>query len=197
MVDFHPNPEHQRGTLAAMAEAITSAGGAGISLRETTPMAQIGLRGPGTDGVFAEAVNRAFGLDLPAACRFSAGMARQLLWFGPDEWLLIAQNDPPPGLLAALNDALAGRHCQITDLSHNRVRLELSGLHAPEVLAKGCLLDLHDSQFPTGTCVGTTIAGCQVFLLRTGDEPSYEILVRNSFSRHLTAWLIDAMAEFA
>lgn len=201
MVDFHPDRTYLRSPLLPLHPVMADTGAAAtVRLEETTPQSQIGLRGEGTDAVFAEAIRAATGLDLPAAGRFAPGGGRQILWLGPSEFLLTADNDPPPDLLAALEKALEkardGQLAAVVDLSHNRVRLTLSGPNARDVLEKGCLLDLHPRGFTPGQCVGTVLAGCQIFLMQTDDTPTYQLLVRNSFSRHLTHWLLDAMVEF-
>ena len=74
--------------------------------------------------------------------------------------------------------------------------LALSGARAREVLMKGCRLDLHPRAFAPGACMQTALAKANVILHRTGDEPAYEITVRNSFSVYLATWLLDAMAEY-
>jgi sarcosine oxidase, subunit gamma len=107
--------------------------------------------------------------------------AGDVLWLGPDEWLVLGgrEEDYP--------DAAA-----TVDVSANRVVLELAGDDVEDVLSHGCSLDLHASVFGAGRCAQTLLAKAQVILHRT-DPTSFRILVRPSFLPYLRAWLEDAI----
>jgi sarcosine oxidase, subunit gamma len=106
-----------------------------------------------------------------------------VLWLGPDEWLVFgAREEDYPDAAAAV------------DVSANRVCFELVGDDAEDVLAQGCSLDLHPSVFPPGRCAQTLLARAQVILHRT-DATTFRILVRPSFSNYLLAWLEDALTS--
>ncbi|TDV57381.1 sarcosine oxidase subunit gamma [Actinophytocola oryzae] len=117
----------------------------------------------------------------PAANTAIRWEEHDVLWLGPSEWLVL---DGPP--LELPNGV---------DVSANRTTIELSGPHARDILEKGCTLDLHPRSFSAGNCAQTTLARTQVILWQTTDEPTYHLLVRNSFAHYLAAWLTDAAAE--
>jgi len=104
-----------------------------------------------------------------------------VLWLGPDDWLVLGgrEGDFPEAAAAV-------------DVSANRVVLELSGRDAADVLARGCSLDLHPSVFSPGRCAQTLLARAQVILVRD-DLETFRILVRPSFAGYLRAWLQDAI----
>jgi sarcosine oxidase subunit gamma len=109
--------------------------------------------------------------------------AGDVLWLGPDEWLLVGgrEQDYP--------DASAA-----VDVSANRVCFELTGDDVEDVLAQGCSLDLHPSVFAPGRCAQTLLAKAQVILHRT-DRETLRIFVRPSFAPYLRSWLEDAFTS--
>jgi len=136
-------------------------------LREVELDAQVSVRGEPQPG-------------FPTEPNTSAG---DVLWLGPDEWLVLGgrEEDYP--------DAAA-----VVDVSANRVCLELSGDDVEDVLAQGCTLDLHPSVFASGRCAQTLLARAQVIPHRTSEE-SFRIFVRPSFAPYLRAWLEDALTS--
>ncbi len=68
---------------------------------------------------------------------------------GPDEWLLIAEDDEA-GLGAKLEAALAGVPHSLVDVSHRRCAIELAGAGAARLLNAGVPLDLDLAAFPVG-----------------------------------------------
>jgi sarcosine oxidase subunit gamma len=110
--------------------------------------------------------------------------AGDVLWLGPDEWLVVgAREEDYPGAAAAV------------DVSGNRVCLELAGDRVEDVLAQGCSLDLHPSVFAPGRCAQTLLAKAEVILHRTAPD-TFRIFVRPSFAPYVRAWLADAGATF-
>lgn len=138
------------------------------------------------DGVAA--AGEALGAPLPLEPNTVAGQA---LWLGPDEWLVVSDEEPPGPLEAALA-ALPG--VTVVDLSANRRVLELRGGEAADLLAGGCALDLHPRAFGPGRCAQTLLAGVPVILWQV-EADAYRVLVRPSFAPYLAAWLADATAE--
>jgi sarcosine oxidase subunit gamma len=123
------------------------------------------------------------GADLPEPCTFTSGDTFDLLWMGPDEYLVLG----PP--LSRESGVLA-----VTDVSAQRVTVRLTGSHARDVLAHGCSIDLDPSVSPPGTCVQTLFARTGIVLM-VRDE-GFTILVRQSFANYFTAWLADASLEY-
>jgi sarcosine oxidase subunit gamma len=108
---------------------------------------------------------------------------RDVLWLGPDEWLVVAEPEAAPAIASDLEDALAGHHHSILDVSANRIVFELvDGL---ETLSSGCGLDLHPSRWTPGMCAQTLFGGAQV-ILHQRDERTTRIFVRPSFVDYVT-----------
>lgn len=136
------------------------------------------------------------GAKLPAVCgSISRHGAHNILWLGPDEWLVVSQMYRGV-LVPALTDAVAGAHATVVDVSANRTLLELSGSAARSVLQKGCPMDLHPRSFRTDAAVATTLARVPLLLWHLGPN-AYRLLPRSSFADYVARWLLDAMREFS
>ncbi|WP_084144618.1 sarcosine oxidase subunit gamma [Amycolatopsis jejuensis] len=165
------------GRLADLAPAV---------LAEERPfLSQLNLRVRAGHEVVADVL----GVPLPEPCTFAAG-AGDVLWLGPDEYLVI---DAPEGTEAALREAVAVG--AVTDVSAQRTAVHLAGPAARDVLAHGCAIDLHPSVSPPGTCVQTLFARTGIILM-VREAGEYTVLVRQSFAPYFAAWLADAAVEY-
>ena len=152
-------------------------------VREIDGLSLAVLRGGGAE--FRAAVAAVLGFALPETPnRAAAGGA---LWLGPDEWLLVSDEDRT----GTLEAALAGQHCAIVDVSEARAVLELSGPGATEVLAAGCRLDLEPLR--PGSCAQTALARAHV-LLEPRAGGVWRLYVGRSFAAYARAWIEDAIA---
>lgn len=155
-----------------------------------------------TDADAASAVGATLGVDLPGApCTFTRGTGShgdvEVLWMGPDEYLILAQPGIQLAVEKALREALGESRGAVVDVSAQRTALALSGPRVRDVLAHGCSVDLHPSAAPTGTCVQTLLAQTGIVLLiRDADRDEFGVLVRSSFAAYFAAWLIDASLEY-
>ena len=187
-----------RSPLASLADALAQVSAEGVTLSERTDRARFNLRLDPKDADALTATGAVLGGSLPRTPNTAANTVNGtiLLWLGPDEWLINGPATEGAALEETLRGRLAGRHHALCDVSAMYVTLALSGPRAREVLMKGCRLDLHPRAFSSGACVQTALAKANVILHQTGDEPAYEITVRNSFAHYLATWLLDAMAEY-
>ena len=187
-MDWHP--------LNTMGAAMAGGGGKGVRLTVLPNRAQLTLRGRMADRGFAEAIAAALGAPPPVdANTWIAGSdGWRLIWLGPDEWLAMGPDGAQDAMEATLRAAQPDDPwAAITDTSHTMTGLGLSGPAARDVLAAGCALDLHPRAFGPGRSAQTHLAKTRMLFLQTGDDPTYEIWVRNSFARYTAEWLIDAI----
>ena len=183
--------------LGLEARASAVAGDAGVTLRESPMRGFLVLRGDAAGAEFRGAVEAVLGLEPPVEP--STAVRRRdvsMLWLGPDEWLVVTPDRRLQRIERALRDALEGRHAALTDVSHSRTVVVLSGPHAREVLAKGCTLDLHPRVFGPGRCAQSRLAKCQALIHQTTEAPEFEIHVQRSFAQYAWTWLEDAGQEF-
>jgi len=167
--------------------------GRACSLAEIPFVDMLNLRGDAGDARFAKAVIDVTGMHLPTTSNTaSIDPQRQLLWLGPDEWLLKLRDRQGEAVAAALQQALSGVHGAVVDVGHGFTTLLLQGPGSIDLLARGCPLDLHPRAFPTGALAQSHIAkaGATVLCLYAGIQ--YEITVRRSFADYLVRWLCEA-----
>ena len=112
---------------------------------------------------------------------------RDVLWLGPDEWLVVGDADDETAIAEGLASAIEG-HRSIVDVSANRIVFDLEdGLSA---LSTGCGLDLDPSRWQPGMCAQTMFGQAQV-ILHQRDERTTRVFVRPSFAGYLEG-LLDA-----
>ncbi|MEU2422525.1 sarcosine oxidase subunit gamma family protein [Streptomyces sp. NPDC007851] len=169
---------------------------AGIRVRELPHLTQLTLRvRPGSAA--ARAVETCLGVPLPGPVRAELAGDVEVLWMGPDEWLLVAPDGRADDLLARLRSAVGDEFATVTDVSAQRTTLALSGHLVRAVLAQGCAVDLDPRVTPAGSCPTTLLAQAPVTLVVRDDAaaPDVRLLVRASFAAYLAAWLVDACTE--
>jgi sarcosine oxidase subunit gamma len=176
--------------LADRTRPIGGSDHAGIVLAEKTGLSLVNLRGAGE--AFLARVEGTLGVRPPDAPNtVTATDAVSILWLGPDEWLVVAEDGDSTGVCAKLEKALAGVHRAVVDLSDNYAVIALSGHAATWVLAKGWSQDLHPSVFKAGQCSQGMLSHAQIVLEKTGDE-HFRLYTRPSFAAYLWDWLVDA-----
>ncbi len=109
-------------------------------------------------------------------------------WAGADQYYIY--NAPYTELKQQL-EGLAS----LTDQSHGRVVLRISGPKSRAVLAKGTAVDLHESKFPIGKSALTQMAHVSVHLTRSGDN-EFTLSVFRGFSESFWQWLVSQAGEF-
>ncbi|MET1012432.1 MAG: sarcosine oxidase subunit gamma family protein [Actinomycetota bacterium] len=125
----------------------------------------------------------------PAANTVTTWEGRDVLWLGPDEWLVVDQPDDVMTIVRELEEALAGNHHSVLDVGANRIVYELhNGL---ERLATSCGLDLDPSRWLPGMCAQTLFGQAQV-ILHQRDERRTRVFVRPSFAGYFADLLATA-----
>jgi len=164
-----------------------------VSLGETPLMDMLNLRGNPADPAFSGAVHTVTGLALPVVANTaSMGADRQMLWLGPDEWLLQCPIGQGAALEATLRQALAGQHFSVVNVGHGNTVLRIQGPGAADLLSRGCPLDFHASVFAAGQVAQSHISRANATILCRQAGSHYEITVRRSFADYLFRWLCAA-----
>lgn len=152
------------------------------------------IAGPSSAGL-ERATKRLLGFDLPRKPAAVLSDTHGVVWSGPDQWLLLARKR------ASFSDLLAllSTDAAVSDQSHARAALRLSGKRIREVLAKGSMVDIHPAAFPVGAAASTSFAHVGVQFWRTEDGPDgpvFEILVARSMAGSFWSWFAASAAEF-
>ncbi|MCS3765955.1 MULTISPECIES: sarcosine oxidase subunit gamma [Bradyrhizobium] len=177
------------------AEQIGADGEAGVTLLISNDLQLATLiTRPDSSGL-QRLTKQLIGLDLPQTSSAALTPTHGLVWSGPDQWLLIARQRAGFSDLLGLLSAEAA----VSDQSHARAAMTVSGKRVREVLAKGSMVDLHSKVFPVGATVLTSFAHVNVQLWRTedgSDGPVFEILVPRSMAGSFWSWFVASVAEF-
>jgi sarcosine oxidase, subunit gamma len=165
-----------RSPLADRAEDLAAVGAVEVGF-----LAKVNLR---VDPALAARL--AFALP-PAPNTWRLAGGREVLWLGPDEWLMVAEPASAPAILEELERALEGVHHAVVDVSADRAVVELTGDNRMDLLTRGCGLDLHPRSWRDGMCAQTLLARVPVLLQER--EHATRVFVRPSFAGHLVDWL--------
>ncbi len=162
-------------------------------LRERPFLDLVNVRGELSDPAFVSAFERVVGCRPPAAPNTVARSADyDVLWLGPDEWLVRSVVPVQTGVLEAkLAEAVQGSYAAAVDVGSGYTVVEISGNCTREVLARGCPLDLHPRMFRPGQCAQSHYFKASIVLIPTGDD-TYEIVVRRSFADYFIRIMLDA-----
>jgi len=180
-----------------MSAPVMALGGAAfegvVSVRELAPRTMISLRGELASAKMAAAVKNAAGLAVPGRLGAVFGDETAALWMSPDELLLIAPRARQEAALAAAEQALAGSHHLVADVSDARTafRLEGEGAHIRDVLAKLSPADVHPESFPPGTVRRTRLAQVPAAFWM-GDDASAEVVAFRSVAAYVFGLLKTA-----
>ncbi len=178
--------------------------GRGCLLAEQAFMDVLILRGDAMDERFALAVASATGLALPMQANTAAVQdTRQLIWLGPDEWMLkdagtealAAGTGIDSRLATALRAVLSqypGLHHSVVEVGSGYTTLSLQGPGAADLLARGCPLDLHPRAFSADAVAQSHVARAPVLIRCLRESGGFEVTVRRSFAAYLFHWLCEA-----
>ncbi|MBU9208559.1 sarcosine oxidase subunit gamma [Burkholderia multivorans] len=169
-----------------------------FTLRERPFLDLVNVRGELSDPAFVSAFERVVGCRPPAEPNTVARSADyDVLWLGPDEWLVRSNGPVQAGVLEAqLAEAVQGSYAAAVDVGSGYTVVEISGERVRDVLARGCPLDLHPRVLKPGQCAQSHYFKASIVLIPTGDD-SYEIVVRRSFADYFVRIMLDAAAPLA
>ena len=103
----------------------------------------------GQSPALSAALEKTYKMALPATGAAALAGENRLLWFGHNQYLLISQNPPEPGI---------AKYAAMTDQSDAWTVLRLEGPLAAAALAHHCPLDLRPSHFGLGQTARAPVA---------------------------------------
>jgi len=113
----------------------------------------------------------------------------------PGQWMLFA-NSGADGSFQRLLEKQIGKTGYVSEQSHSRAIIRISGDKCLDVLAKECRLDLHPSAADVGFCAQTTMAGIGVMMHKLDDDPTFDLVIFAGFADSFWHWIVQASAEF-
>ena len=168
-------------------------GGAGVVLTETRPGSIVQLAAwPGAEGDLMAAIKVVSGLALADGA--GAGVAEKTkaaFGFAPGKFLVVDQEE---GVGHAYEKAVGVDTGVVTDLSHGRTAIRVSGPKAEWVLAKFFAIDFAVAAFPVGSGISTAHHDIFAQIQRTGAD-AFDLYVFRSFARSFWTALCHASEE--
>ncbi|PZV35772.1 sarcosine oxidase subunit gamma [Mesorhizobium kowhaii] len=171
---------------------------AGISLTEIRnfDLIQVMAR-RGKAAELANAAKGRFGVAAPNAPKAVQSQDATLIWSGPDQFFVLSKGGKHT--MGTLAPALSGP-ASLSDQSHARALISISGAKARTMLAKLSSIDVHPAEFPVGAAAATSMDHTSVTLWRGGDRPDgqavFNLLVFATFAESLWHTMLDAAAEY-
>ena len=116
----------------------------------------------------------------------------RILWNGPKNWLLVSTKKD---LLKNISEAFKEQDFAITDLSHSRAIIEISGQDVKEVLKKGCPFNFNILE--KNNSINSTYNGIAFTVDVIDDNPfKVRIFTLRSFGESLYHSITDSSLEF-
>lgn len=138
----------------------------------------------------------ALGLTAPAEVGDRVGDGQPRAYrLRPDQLFISTAPGQEEATLAALMAAAGDELITVTDVTHGRAQLRLSGTRATEVLSRLCALDLDDTRFPNATARQTSVAKTTQLVIRddlSDGRPSYQLIGARSLGVYLWTTLLEA-----
>ncbi|WP_321855272.1 sarcosine oxidase subunit gamma [Paraburkholderia tropica] len=173
-------------------------GSKAFAMREQPFRDLVNVRGELSDAAFVEAFERTVGCRPPAAPNTVARSANyDVLWLGPDEWLVRSSAPVRAGVLEAkLAPEIGECYAAAVDVGSGYTVVEVEGTRVRDVLSRGCPLDLHPSLFKPGQCAQSLYFKASIVLIPV-EADRYELVVRRSFADYFCRIMLDAAASLA
>jgi len=175
-----------------------AAGEAGVSLTEIRNFDLVQVmarRGKAAD--MTNAAKSRFGVAAPETPKAVQISDAVLIWSGPDQFLVLSKGGKHA--MADLGQAFASS-ASLSDQSHARVLISISGAKARAMLAKLSSIDLHPAAFPVGAAAATSMDHTSVTLWRGSDRADglavFNVLVFATFAESLWHTMLDSAAEY-
>lgn len=173
-------------------------GDAGVALTEIRnfDLVQVMAR-RGKAAEMSKAAKARFGVDAPEMPKAVSTADATLIWSGPDQFFALSKGGKHgTGALAQTFASSAS----LSDQSHARALISVSGARARTMLAKLSSIDLHPDAFPVGAAAATSMDHTSVTLWRGADKPDgqavFNVLVFATFAESLWHTMLDSAAEY-
>lgn len=167
-----------------MSEAVTALNGAHfadgiVEVREVQLLGMITLRADLTDKTVQKAALLGRGTTMPQAGEALIDGDSGVAWMSPDEVLILCPYARVTEELDALQKALGKTHALAVNVSDARASFQVKGLHARDVLAKLCPINLSTDAFGSGRFRRTRMAQVPAALWLAEDDALQIICFRS------------------
>ena len=188
------NSQEQSYSPLSQKEKITSNN---IGLQQIEFLGKLNLRLQEDDAEVRQIVEEYLNYNLPKiAGEVTGNNETRVLWLGPNEYLILCENEKKDNIINELNISLTNSFYSIVDVSDYYLTMRLSGPKSIDVLTKACPLNFEQTLTKGNTCAQSYISKATVLIDRLSDDLVFDISVRWSFADYLWDWLADSSNEF-
>ncbi|QPC94276.1 sarcosine oxidase subunit gamma [Mesorhizobium sp. INR15] len=175
-----------------------ASGEAGVSLTEIRNFDLVqAMARRGKSAEMVKAAQGRFGVAAPETPKAINVADATLIWSGPDQFFVLSKGGRHG--IDALGQMFS-LSASLSDQSHARVLISISGTKSRAMLAKLSSIDLHAAAFAIGAAATTSMDHTSVTLWRGNDgvdgQAVFNLLVFATFGESLWHMMLDAGAEY-
>ena len=163
-----------------------------IDIKELPFVKKINLRLNPNNKDCVSSCSEILGTMLPAkANTYSANaINKKVIWLGPDEWLIVSDDDN--AFLKLLNKT-RNLETNVTDVSENRTIIRIRGKYIYVLLSKFLVLDLEKNLSTNSSCAQTLFVKVPVLLVRNHHDgtPEIDIFANRSHANYIYNLIVD------
>ena len=163
-----------------------------IQIQELPFVKKINLRLDPNDKICVSSCSKILDTVLPTkANTYSKNTINEkIIWLGPDEWLIVSDDD----VFLKLLNKIGNLEASVTDVSENRTIIRISGRDVNVLLSKFLVLDLEKNLSTDLSCAQTLFVKVPILLVRNNSDlqtPEIDIFANRSHANYVYNLLVD------
>ena len=163
-----------------------------IDIKELPFVKKINLRLDPNNKDCVSSCSEILGTMLPTkANTYSANaINKKVIWLGPDEWLIVGDDD---NTFLKLLNKIENLEASVTDVSENRTIIRIRGKYIYVLLSKFLVLDLEKNLSTDSSCAQTLFVKVPVLLVRNHHDgtPEIDIFTNRSHANYIYNLIVD------
>ena len=164
-----------------------------IEIQELPFVKKINLRLDPNDKSCVSSFRKILGTILPTnANTYSINtLNEKVIWLGPDEWLVVSDNDDT---FLKLQNKIEDIESSLTDVSENRTIIRIRGSKVFVLLSKFLVLDLEKNLPTQSSCAQTLFVKVPILLVRNSSDThkhEIDIFTNRSHANYIYNLLVD------
>ena len=162
-----------------------------IEIKELPFVKKINLRLDPNDQDCVLSFNKILGTMLPTKTNtYSKNEKIKVIWLGPDEWLIVSDDDDA---FIKLQNKIKNLEVNLTDVSENRTIIRIRGREIYVLLSKFLVLDLENNLSTDLSCAQTLFVKVPVLLVRNhyDETPEIDIFTNRSHANYIYNLIVD------
>ena len=163
-----------------------------IDIKELPFVKKINLRLDPNDKDCVSSCSEILGTMLPTKTNtyFTNAINEKVIWLGPDEWLIVSDDD---NAFLKLLKKIGNLEANVTDVSENRTIIRIRGKYIYVLLSKFLVLDLEKNLSTNSSCAQTLFVKVPVLLVRNhcDEGPEIDIFTNRSHANYIYNLIVD------